>query len=375
MLLGGRVGILVDGPGPRRAPPSRGYRIDDNVVGGVEQGDRAAGHHRKPGAGQRVRRGGGRAGGGRRGPRHRGHRQRLPARHAAGSSTRRTWRRAGTTGRPRTPPRRPRGCEDGSASCRGGRRARRGTSEDLLRHGVELAEVERLPRAACTPPWTAASGGSPLPATPRTSRPQRSGQSAASACTNEPGRLHRGHRVRDDQIEVALPQHPESLLAGPHRLHHRALRGEQRAHHTVHRRDRRRPRGCDEGPAAPARLLLRRPVADRRVVGRQGDPELRPTLGRRLVSQLATVRLHQPVAEREPEPGSLARRLGGEERREQIAAPGAAARRAPCRTRGGSPSPSWRLVSSRIRRGRPASSSLTACTALVTRLSSTCCSS
>jgi parallel beta-helix repeat protein len=37
VLLGGRVGIMVTAP-VRGAPPSRGHRIDDNVVGGVEQG-------------------------------------------------------------------------------------------------------------------------------------------------------------------------------------------------------------------------------------------------------------------------------------------------------------------------------------------------
>ena len=37
VLLGGRVGIMVTAPG-RDGAPSRGHRIDDNVVGGVEQG-------------------------------------------------------------------------------------------------------------------------------------------------------------------------------------------------------------------------------------------------------------------------------------------------------------------------------------------------
>jgi parallel beta-helix repeat protein len=37
VLLGGRIGILVAAPA-RGGPPSRGHRIDDNVVGGVEQG-------------------------------------------------------------------------------------------------------------------------------------------------------------------------------------------------------------------------------------------------------------------------------------------------------------------------------------------------
>jgi parallel beta-helix repeat protein len=37
VLLGGRVGIMVTAP-DRRGAPSRGHRIDDNVVGGVEQG-------------------------------------------------------------------------------------------------------------------------------------------------------------------------------------------------------------------------------------------------------------------------------------------------------------------------------------------------
>jgi parallel beta-helix repeat protein len=37
VLLGGRVGIMVTAP-QRGGPPSRGHRIDDNVVGGVEQG-------------------------------------------------------------------------------------------------------------------------------------------------------------------------------------------------------------------------------------------------------------------------------------------------------------------------------------------------
>ena len=37
VLLGGRAGIMVTAPG-RGGPPSRGHRIDDNVVGGAEQG-------------------------------------------------------------------------------------------------------------------------------------------------------------------------------------------------------------------------------------------------------------------------------------------------------------------------------------------------
>ncbi|MGH7578925.1 MAG: right-handed parallel beta-helix repeat-containing protein [Gemmatimonadales bacterium] len=37
VLLGGRAGIMVTAP-RRDGPPSRGHRIDDNVVGGVEQG-------------------------------------------------------------------------------------------------------------------------------------------------------------------------------------------------------------------------------------------------------------------------------------------------------------------------------------------------
>jgi parallel beta-helix repeat protein len=37
VLLGGRAGIMVTAPG-RDGPPSRGHRIDDNVVGGAEQG-------------------------------------------------------------------------------------------------------------------------------------------------------------------------------------------------------------------------------------------------------------------------------------------------------------------------------------------------
>ncbi len=37
VLLGGRVGIMVTAP-DRKGAPSRGHRIDDNVVGGVEQG-------------------------------------------------------------------------------------------------------------------------------------------------------------------------------------------------------------------------------------------------------------------------------------------------------------------------------------------------
>jgi parallel beta-helix repeat protein len=37
VLLGGRVGIMVTAPA-RGGAPSRGHRIDDNVVGGVEQG-------------------------------------------------------------------------------------------------------------------------------------------------------------------------------------------------------------------------------------------------------------------------------------------------------------------------------------------------
>jgi len=37
VLLGGRVGIMVTAP-VRGETPSRGQRIDDNVVGGVEQG-------------------------------------------------------------------------------------------------------------------------------------------------------------------------------------------------------------------------------------------------------------------------------------------------------------------------------------------------
>jgi parallel beta-helix repeat protein len=37
VLLGGRVGIMVTAP-VREGTPSRGHRIDDNVVGGVEQG-------------------------------------------------------------------------------------------------------------------------------------------------------------------------------------------------------------------------------------------------------------------------------------------------------------------------------------------------
>jgi hypothetical protein len=37
VLLGGRVGIMVTAP-HRDGAPSRGHRIDDNVVGGVEQG-------------------------------------------------------------------------------------------------------------------------------------------------------------------------------------------------------------------------------------------------------------------------------------------------------------------------------------------------
>lgn len=37
VLLGGRAGIMVTAPGPG-GPPSRGHRIDDNVVGGAEQG-------------------------------------------------------------------------------------------------------------------------------------------------------------------------------------------------------------------------------------------------------------------------------------------------------------------------------------------------
>ena len=37
VLLGGRVGIMVTAP-VRSGAPSRGHRIDDNVVGGVEQG-------------------------------------------------------------------------------------------------------------------------------------------------------------------------------------------------------------------------------------------------------------------------------------------------------------------------------------------------
>ncbi len=37
VLLGGRVGIMVTAP-DRNGAPSRGHRLDDNVVGGVEQG-------------------------------------------------------------------------------------------------------------------------------------------------------------------------------------------------------------------------------------------------------------------------------------------------------------------------------------------------
>jgi parallel beta-helix repeat protein len=37
VVLGGRIGIMVTAPG-RQGPPSRSHRIDDNVVGGVEQG-------------------------------------------------------------------------------------------------------------------------------------------------------------------------------------------------------------------------------------------------------------------------------------------------------------------------------------------------
>ena len=37
VLLGGRAGIMVTSPA-RGGPPSRGHRIDDNVVGGAEQG-------------------------------------------------------------------------------------------------------------------------------------------------------------------------------------------------------------------------------------------------------------------------------------------------------------------------------------------------
>ena len=185
------------------------------------------------------------------------------------------------------------------------------------------------------------------PRRPAISRSQLSGQSAASAPTKRRGRRHRGQGVGDDQVERPLPQQPQSLRPGPHRLHHVPLGREERAHHAVHRRVVIHHQDAPGYRGRPARLrLVRRQRPGASCAGRVTRNSAPPS-GRRLVHQLAAVGLHQAVAQREAQPGALARALGGEERGEQMRDAGAAARRARCRAPGAPPSPSWRVVSSR----------------------------
>ena len=57
-LLGAPVGIRVATPDSGVAP-SRAFRIDDNMIAGVDRGHRAQGRRRQPDPGERLRRGGG----------------------------------------------------------------------------------------------------------------------------------------------------------------------------------------------------------------------------------------------------------------------------------------------------------------------------
>ena len=80
------------------------------------------------------------------------------------------------------------GCGAGSACCRGSRRARRGTSEDLRRQRVEVAQVERLPRAA-------ARG---RPAADRAARPGPTGQRPAGRSLGTGGQQRVHEQLRRD---------------------------------------------------------------------------------------------------------------------------------------------------------------------------------
>ena len=182
--------------------------------------------------------------------------------------------------RRRAPPRR---CEDASACCRGSRRARRGTSEDLLRQRVQVAQVERLPRARHGPVRPRIGR---LAAVRTTSGPAgRSGRDrppparARTARTGPPS-----PRVRDDQVVVALlppaagparptaPPPPRALPVNS-ALTMRCTAGVVVDHeHAAESRP--RARGCGSAAASLTGAS----------VERQGDPELGATLGRRLVS-------------------------------------------------------------------------------------------
>ena len=242
VLLGGRVGIMVGGTG-RGGAPSRGHRIDDNVVGGVEQGIVLQGTTGQPGAGQRVRRGGGRAGD----RRTRATAPRSPATcscgPAAGSSTRRTWPPGGNywatadaaaasarvRGRISVLPWRPASAAGYYAkiSCATALRSRR-------LNGF---------RAGRTPPSHGGFGQLAVARHAQHQPPRRLGTLRRQRVHEQLGGAG-GHRVGDDQIELPLLQHPQPLLPRPHRLDHVPLRREQRAHQPMHRRDRHPPPGC-----------------------------------------------------------------------------------------------------------------------------------
>src|SRR5204863_7735825 len=241
-------------------------------------------------------------------------------------SQRRAAARAAAARRRALRARQRRGGEPQSLWLAGGSLRQRGGGPDARRFVPEIAEVERLAHVAqAETAQRFFRGGSHVAG--RDENPLLQVALLRQHLFHQQAAAVRGARVDENQIVPARSSELERVLRALGDFHAVSLAREQRLHHAAHggivvHEENRAAHGGrlgrGGGGAAPRRRGARRIGRGRRQRDDERGAARAAGARRALEHQMAAVRFHDRVADRQSQTGALTRLLGREERREQL---------------------------------------------------------